>query len=595
MLTGTFLISLSLSLIMIPIIRKFSPRLGAVAPPRPDRWHSKSTPKIGGAGIFFAFVIPVLLVSCFIPPGHTHWPLLAGATLIFVLGLIDDFKQISPPAKLVGEIIAAAIVVFSGRNIDFFADDFINILVTFFWLVGITNAINLLDNMDGLAGGVSLIAAILLSYLFWKSGTTDLLVISLALAGGLLGFLVFNFPPASIFMGDSGALFLGFTLSGLAIARVPRASDLLAVMGVPTLLFLLPILDTTLVTVTRILRGQSPAKGGKDHTSHRLIAFGLTERQAVLILYGVAIIAGILGVVLESIDYTISLILIPILMITLALLTAYLGRLKIIAPGSYGSREGYYSSLMIGLTYRGRILEIGLDLFLISIAYYLAYWIHFGTLVNILELDIFLNSLPLALAGTYAAFFFFGLYRGVWQYLDIRDLVRYIKAVVGAVLLTAILMSWIYYPLSISLRIFVIFAILLLLGLVITRSSFTILDRIYNRQIRDPLSDSPILIYGAGEAGVLLLQWLSQDVNYHFNPVGFLDDDPFKLGREILGIHVLGNSQDLENILTKNKVDGILLSSENILNEETLETMKEVCQTQGIWLKSLHIEFDPIE
>jgi UDP-GlcNAc:undecaprenyl-phosphate GlcNAc-1-phosphate transferase len=520
---------------------------------------------------------------------------LVGATLIFGLGLIDDFKQISPPAKLVGEIIAAAIVVFFGRNIDFFADDFINILVTFFWLVGITNAINLLDNMDGLAGGVSFIAACLLSYLFWKSGTTDLLVISLALAGGLLGFLVFNFPPASIFMGDSGALFLGFTLSGLAIARVPRASDLLAVMGVPTLLFLLPILDTTLVTVTRILRGQSPAKGGKDHTSHRLIAFGLTERQAVLILYGVAIIAGILGVVLESIDYTISLILIPILMITLALLTAYLGRLKIIAPGSYGSREGYYSSLMIGLTYRGRILEIGLDLFLISIAYYLAYWIHFGTLVNILELDIFLNSLPLALAGTYAAFFFFGLYRGVWQYLDIRDLVRYIKAVVGAVLLTAILMSWIYYPLSISLRIFVIFAILLLLGLVITRSSFTILDRIYNRQIRDPLSDSPILIYGAGEAGVLLLQWLSQDVNYHFNPVGFLDDDPFKLGREILGIHVLGNSQDLENILTKNKVDGILLSSENILNEETLETMKEVCQTQGIWLKSLHIEFDPIE
>jgi UDP-GlcNAc:undecaprenyl-phosphate GlcNAc-1-phosphate transferase len=552
-------------------------------------------PKTGGVGIFLAFGAALLIAFPLFNGDGYNWPLLVGSGLIFILGVIDDFKRISPPAKLIGEIIAAAIVVFFGRNIDFFDDDFINIIITFLWLVGITNAINLLDNMDGLAGGVSLVAACLLSYLFWKSGATDLLVISLSLAGSLLGFLVFNFPPASIFMGDSGSLFIGFTLSSLAIARVPQASNLLAVMGVPTLVFLLPILDTALVTVTRILRGQSPAHGGRDHTSHRLIAFGLSERQAVLTLYAVAIISGIFGVILESIDYTISLILIPILLVTLALLTAYLGRLKVVTSDIVKERDERFSSFLIGLTYRGRILEIALDLFLISIAYYLAYWIHFGTLVDIINLEIFLNSLPIALAGSYLAFFIFGIYRGIWQYLDIRDMLRYSRAVIGGVLITAGLMSWIYYPLNISLRIFVIFAILLLLGLVLSRSTFTILDRIYNQKVRNTQKEIPVLIYGAGENGVLLLQWLSQDSNNHYNPVGFLDDDPYKLRRQILGIHVLGDIKNLQSIIDQTKVEGILLSSNQILGAETYQNLVDICQKNGVWLKRLSIEFISVE
>ena len=174
-----------------------------------------------------------------------------------------------------------------------------NIVLTFFWLVGITNAINLLDNMDGLAGGISLITALILSYFFWQAGNFSLFLFSMALAGALLAFLIFNYPPASIFMGDSGSLFIGFTLAALAIAQRPQASNVFAVMAVPTLLFLLPILDTSLVTITRLLRGQSPAQGGSDHTSHRLVAFGLSERQTLSVLYGVAIFSGILAAALE--------------------------------------------------------------------------------------------------------------------------------------------------------------------------------------------------------------------------------------------------------------------------------------------------------
>ncbi len=590
-----FLVSLTLSLGFVPIIRWSSLRKEIIAEPRVDRWHKKSTPKIGGVGIFFGWGITILILYSFHSPDQPNYALIAGASILFILGLIDDFKRISPPAKLIGEIIASAIVVFFGRNIDFFSVEIINILVTFFWLVGITNAINLLDNMDGLAGGVSFISACLLGVLFWRSGNQDLLMITLCLAGSILGFMVFNFPPASIFMGDSGSLFLGFTLSALAIARIPQASNLLAVMGVPTMLFLLPILDTSLVTITRLLRGQSPVQGGKDHTSHRLIAFGLSERQAVLILYGVALLSGILGIVIESINYTISLIIIPVLLVTLALLTSYLGRLKVIPPGISTSGQRSFSSFIINLTYRGRILEITLDLFLISISYYLAYWIHFGSLVDILNKDIFLSSLPIALAGSYISFFIFGLYRGVWQYLDSSDLLRYLKAALGAVLLTSSAMAILYYPLDISYRIFIIFALLLILGLLITRSSFAILDRFTTSHLHEQEKETPVLIYNAEEAGILLLQWLSQNINHHMNPIGFLDDDPYKTGRQILGLSVLGTPDHIGEIRKNTKFEGILLASDRLIIGESLEKLLSICDELGIWVKTLKLYFDLLE
>jgi FlaA1/EpsC-like NDP-sugar epimerase len=234
-------------------------------------------------------------------------------------------------------------------------------------------------------------------------------------------------------------------------------------------------------------------------------------------------------------------------------------------------------------------------LFLISISYYLAFWIHFGTQEDILNLDIFLSSLPIALASAYISFFVFGIYRGVWQYLDIRDLLRYGRAAVGAVLLTAGIMSWVYYPLAISYRIFVIFAILLFLGLVLSRSSFTILDRIYTQQIHDQRWDTPVLIYGSGEDSVILLQWLAKDTSHHLQPIGLIDDDPYIQGRQILGLRVLGTSQDLESVLENARFEGILISNERLMDPDRLSRLKEVSQVNGIWLKTLRIDFDSVE
>lgn len=594
-LTLPFWIALGTGIVIVPIMRRLSLRLGLVDAPKADRWHTTPTPKVGGIAMFIAFALAFFIPTLMFSPGNIQWALLTGSLITFILGVVDDYKHLSPPAKLIGQIIAAAIVVFFGRNLDFFDLEILNIVFTFAWLIGITNAINLLDNMDGLAGGVALIAALMLSLMFWQIGANDLLLISLALGGSILGFLVYNFPPASIFMGDGGSLFLGFTLASLAIAEVPRASNLLAILGVPTLIFLLPILDTTMVTITRIFRGQSPTQGGKDHTSHRLIAFGFSERQTVLVLYGVALIAGIMGTLLESIDYNISLLLIPLLLMVMTLLTAYLGRIKVVKSTDVPEQPGTITRLMIGLTGRGRILEIALDLIIISSAYYLAFWLYYGFTTDIIGMEIFGRSLPIALAGAYLSFFVFGIYSGVWQYIGVRDLIRFFWAVLGCGIIVGIITYFLFpaqYPLSIDF----LFCIFLYLGLAGSRSSFRLLDQMLSRQTQTYEESASVLIFGADDIGVMTLQWLSNFPGNPYKAIGFIDNDPFKRGRQIQGITVLGGLDDLELILAKYPIQGFILPSDEIINIfQESATALDLCKRHGIWLKRLEMKFIPIE
>ena len=430
-----FLVSLAVSLAAVPAVRWLSFKTGKVAQPRKDRWHSKPTPKLGGIGIFAGFCASILI---FRELDAETWIIFAGAVMMFALGIWDDLRELSPPTKLIGQILAAALVIFGGYQIEFFNIELLNILLTFVWLIGITNAINLLDNMDGLAGGISLIVAGFLSFFFFQArGQESFLFFALALAGGILGFLVFNFPPAKIFMGDSGSLFIGFLLASLAVARRTSASNVFAVLGIPTLLFLIPIIDTGLVTITRILRGQSPAQGGRDHTSHRLVAFGLTERQTALVLYSIAIISGIFSTAVERLAYDFSLLVVPVLIVAFSLLAAYLGRLKIVAGGQTQIYQSGITKVVLDLTYRQRIFEVMLDFFLISIAFYLALWSKFEFSMSPDELQILLRSLPVALGATYISFYAFGVYRGMWEYFGLSDIVVYSRAVAGSVLLTA--------------------------------------------------------------------------------------------------------------------------------------------------------------
>ena len=603
-----FLLALVFSLGLMPLVKKFCFRVGCIAQPRQDRWHRLPTPTLGGIGIFLAFLFGLFLSLLVTGQwGRIQWAVLSGSGIVFLIGLYDDFKPMTPVAKLVGQILAAALVIGLGYTSTFFnprIDNEIlaqlpNILLTFIWLVGITNAINLLDNMDGLAGGISLITAAILGYFFWRAGNANYLWIALALAGSIVGFLVFNFPPASIFMGDSGSLFLGFTLAVLAIANQQQASNVFAVLSVPTLLFLLPILDTLLVTFTRLLRGQSPAQGGRDHTSHRLIAFGLNERQTLFVLYGVSIITGVMAAALESLNYWMSLALVPFLVIILALLAAYLGGMKVVTNESGDNeRRQTIARVMVELTYRQRLLEVGLDFILIAFAYYLAFLANYGLVMNPERLSLYLQSLPFALASAYIANFFTGVYRGVWRYVSMEDLIRYFQSALGSIaLLAAIiflfdsfnLLNWsISYPSKIVL----FFGVFLFLGLAASRSSFKILDFLLSfGRVRE--GEQRVLIYGAGDSGEMALRWIQMNPQLNYRPVGFVDDDPLMNGRRIHGVAVIGGKEQLEETIDKYRVSGVILTDE-VVHDENRNIVIDTCNSRDCWVRSLRLEFELI-
>lgn len=592
----SFLVALLISIIAVPFVKKFSIIQGKFVAPRDDRWHRKPTPSLGGIGMFLGFTFSIVII--FIYKGEwsglqNRWSLLIGTLFMFGLGLYDDFKRLSPPSKLAGQIFAATVVIFFGNNtINFFPWPIANILLTFFWLVGITNAINLLDNMDGLAGGVSLISGSVMCYFFWRSGDDFLLIVALSLVGAILGFLVFNFPPAKIFMGDSGSMFLGFTLASLSIARRTQASNVLAIVGVPTLLFLLPILDTTLVTVTRLLRGQSPALGGTDHTSHRLIAFGLSERQAVLIMYGIALISGLAAAGLEALDYDLSLVLIPLLLIVLSLFAAYLARMKFVTAGKSGSSA--LTRIISNLTYKRRMFEILLDLMLIGTAYYLAFWTRFGLDMTSFSMALFLQSWPIALMMSYLSFSLFRIYRGMWKYVGISDLIRYTESITLASVLTYIIIKVIYPSQAFSVDVFLLFAIYLFLGMTASRSSFQLFDRIYNRNNYEGKL-SRVLLYGADDSGEITLRWLMRNPQMSLVPQGFLDDDPYLWGQHIHDVEVLGGPEQLLEIHNRKRIDEVVITSNSLLTAQTGRQLVDTCHQNGIKVSLLKLEIEAID
>ena len=303
-----FLVAVVISFVSTPMVRKLAIKIGAVDVPKDDRRvHKEPMPFLGGIAIFASFVITVLL---FLPLDRSTFAILMGGTVIVMSGILDDLRDLSPKVKLLFQITAAVILVLGGIKIEFITNPFssvstlvsigwLSIPVTIFWIVGITNTVNLIDGLDGLAAGVAMISSISLMLVAHKFSYTEITILSAIVAGGCLGFLPFNFNPAKIFMGDTGALFLGFILAAISIEGIMKSVATIAVV-VPIIILGIPIFDTTFAIFRRLLNGQSIMAADKGHLHHRLLNMGFSQKKTVLLLYGISSIFGLAAVIIAK-------------------------------------------------------------------------------------------------------------------------------------------------------------------------------------------------------------------------------------------------------------------------------------------------------
>src|ERR1035437_203929 len=270
-----FLLALGSSLLLTPLCRRIAHRFGFIAKPKEDRWHKRPTAMFGGVAI----ATTVLAIGAWIAPDVRLWQLMGCAVLIAAAGLVGELLSLKSSTKLIVQIIVASLLLFFGFRLHWTQSLVGDAMLTVFWIVGVTNAFNLLDNMDGLCAGTVLVAGTFLLIGMVHGGEVGAPALYLtALLGATAGFLVYNLHPASIFMGDTGSLFLGLNIATLTLMVKSSAAEkpeLLSAIAVPLLLLLIPIFDTTLVTAARVLSGRKPSQGGSDHTSHRLVAIVL--------------------------------------------------------------------------------------------------------------------------------------------------------------------------------------------------------------------------------------------------------------------------------------------------------------------------------
>jgi UDP-GlcNAc:undecaprenyl-phosphate GlcNAc-1-phosphate transferase len=603
----TFLSAFLLSLLLTRLTRGFALSRGMVAMPREDRWHKKPVALLGGVSIYLTILLAWGLLHAIDSMFHGFsplqgcgtgrlTPLLLAMTAMFLLGLLDDILEMRPQHKLIGQIVIACVVVIFGFQVEWFVSKTANVMVSIFWIVGITNAFNLLDNMDGLSVGVAFLAGL---FLFWVSLPTveslqGLLLLTVFL-GALLGFLVFNFHPASIFMGDSGSLMIGLTLallttkgSGIVPGATARGPSSMAV--IPVFILLVPILDTFFVTVMRKLFGRPISQGGLDHSSHRMVALGLSERSAVLVLYAFSAASGLLAIAISGYPATVSVALVTLFLLLVIFFWIHLARVKVYGGQSIIEAKNLKGlmPLLVDITYRKRVFEILLDLVIIPLAYWSAYLLRFGDEDYARNFAVFLKSLPIVVACQLAAFHVTGVYRGLWRYLGLSDVITYGKAVTLGAVAAVIINLVVFRFVGFSRAVFVIYWMILLILVVASRFSFRLLSEATGAGRRLVGPGAQTLIYGADAAGQLVLTEMGHE---KVQVVGFLDDDETKQGNQFLGYPVLGGVREIEEVAGRYGVSRIVVTTRG-MDKAMLENLKRRCEGLDIKVSYLKISLE---
>ena len=560
------------------LVRRTAPAIGAVVPPRADRWHSEPTPTMGGVAIAAAAVLGSGVIvgqaHAVIPPAA--WlPIPLAAIAMFVVGVLDDRFQLSPLAKLVASLIIGAFLVFSLTRSPGTALPWTHTLVATIWFAGVCHAFNLLDNMDGLAAGVALIAAGFMAWLLapWLGAPIALLLV--ALCGALLGFLYWNRPPARLFMGDCGSLFVGAVLAGASLMPVLQERTVFPWTSVLVVLILVvPLFDTGFVLVLRRFAGRSATRGGTDHVSHRLVSLGFSERSAVRILYLLAIIGGCVAWALVNGGIEQMFPLAALLAVVVTLIGIYLARVPAYNAQDFAALESSsFAPLLKDLTFRWHAGEVMLDLVLIAACYYFAYRLRFEGESLDHFLPYFTASLPVVLGCKLASLYGSGLYQRSWETFGLRDVSVVLRGVVMGSLLSVLAAAYFYRLEGFSRVVFMLDALLLTVAIIGTRASFRSMSLIAASRSK---RSRRVLVYGAGAYGQMIVREMRANPQWHMNHVAFIDDDPMKAHRWILGVPVRGALDQLDATMRRYSVDEVILSSP-LINGQIEHRIREVC------------------
>jgi UDP-GlcNAc:undecaprenyl-phosphate GlcNAc-1-phosphate transferase len=570
---------------MVALTIRICRRHGWVARPRSDRWHRGTPSLFGGVPVFLSCI--GLGLAALPHASRMTRELFAASSFIFVLGLADDILRLRPLSKLAGQLLAACFVVEAGFIYPLHHYHSVNFVVSVFWIVGITNAFNLLDNMDGLAAGVALISAAYLAIFHGISGFDDYSRIALIAAGAATGFLLFNFHPARIFMGDCGSLFLGFLLGTLSLPQGTHMTGLPTLVLAPLIVLAIPVFDTVFVSATRRLRGQAVSQGGTDHSSHRLVQLGLSERDAVLMLLALSAISGAVALAARQLAYPHAIALIAVWFLALFVFGIYLFRSETIGGGPESNHNSLavrpFSPPWVRIFARDTLAFL-LDPVALLLSYYLAYFLRFHVSVPRAEIDLFLRTWPAVLILKFAALAAYGVYKRSWWRGSMVDSYRIIKAtIVGEV---AVILLWIaiYRFVGFSrvvLLLDVLFSGALLLGI---RQSFSLLHHSLETLIKSNSEERRVFVLGTSEPTELALSYLRSQ---RISCAGLIDtnggDD---LGRMVWGMPVLGNLADLSRLANQHGVFEIVVPANGRLPVRDAELL-EFCDSTYVRLLKL--------
>jgi UDP-GlcNAc:undecaprenyl-phosphate GlcNAc-1-phosphate transferase len=392
--------------------------------PRVDRWHREPTALYGGVAIYAVFVAAVLTTR---PLNGPLVALVTLASLMFAVGLVDDIRHLGAQTKLVTQLIAALLLYTFGYHFNDALPWWLDLSIVVFWVVAITNAINLLDNMNGLAAGIAIIAGAFRLLWYRETGNAEGATLSVIFIGSIAGFLLFNYPRASIFMGDAGAFTIGFALAALNLSNGQAYSkSVFSVLFFPVLVLAIPILDTAFVSVVRHFSGRAISQGGRDHVSHRLVAVGLSETAAVLVLWSISTAAGVIAFILYKVGFSYAWFGAALLTLGLLLFAIVLARVRVYEEEEVGraaaARRQSGFRLASEFRYKRQALWVLVDAATVVLSLYGTYLLLFGTQADWpTKIVHFTRIAPVAVAFVLAGLLVQGLYRTDWQHFSLRE------------------------------------------------------------------------------------------------------------------------------------------------------------------------------